>query len=293
MTTEEKPPFWRTRTCLYGAAAIIIIAVTLLAWPNHCVLAGTPVATPDGARPIESLRAGDAVLVRAPDGRVVEGRVVVSTHHRARGALRLDLGERWLDVTAGHPVFVHGRGFVEAGDLAPGDSLLTREGPARLVSVTAREGTFDVVDLTVEPHPTFFAAGVLVHNKTPRKTGNEQWAISGLKTINTSQTLFREGDKEGDGTLDYGTLAELSAAGLVDPVLGSGTQGGYRFDVRPHPLTSEFLWFATANPIEPGRDGDRYFYTNEAGIIYYTTARAFDIATIDTAVPADARPVGK
>ena len=49
----------------------------------------------------------------------------------------------------------------------------------------------------------------------PHHDHNDANAIGMLKTINTSQTLFREGDKDGDGVFDYGNLLELSNATLV------------------------------------------------------------------------------
>src|SRR5205814_1086163 len=62
-----------------------------------------------------------------------------------------------------------------------------------------------------------------------RKHGNEASAIGALKTIGTCEAMFREGDKERDGNLDYGMLSELSRTNLVDTVLGSGTKQGYLF----------------------------------------------------------------
>ncbi len=103
-----------------------------------------------------------------------------------------------------------------------------------------------------------------------RKHGNEASAIGALKTIATSQALFREGDKEQDGNLDYATLAELDRTKLIDSVLGSGTKQGYQFEVHPVPGTPEFLWYAVARPTAPGTTGERYFYTNQAGVIFYS-----------------------
>lgn len=121
-------------------------------------------------------------------------------------------------------------------------------------------------------------------------------AIGALKTINTSQTLFREGDKEGDGVLDYGNLQELSNTTLIDGVLGSGTKRAYAFAVRPSPTTPEFLWFAVANPTwEDPRWGDRYFCTNHAGVIYYTQDRpiSIDAGGPECTIPPNLLPVGK
>src|SRR5262245_33825620 len=53
-----------------------------------------------------------------------------------------------------------------------------------------------------------------------RILGNEFFAITMLRSIATAETVFREGDKDGNGKRDYGTLAQLSQAKLVDAVLG-------------------------------------------------------------------------
>ena len=119
-------------------------------------------------------------------------------------------------------------------------------------------------------------------------------AIGALRTITAAQSLFREGDKDEDGVLDYGNLRELSEAQLIDLLLGSGKKQGYRFAVYPSSTTPEFLWFATAAPLEPGVTGERYFCTNHAGVTYYTTAAPirFDPRTCE--VPTDqVLPVGR
>jgi prepilin-type N-terminal cleavage/methylation domain-containing protein len=140
-----------------------------------------------------------------------------------------------------------------------------------------------------------------------RKHGNEAAAIGALKTLNSAETLFREGDKDNDATLNYGNLAQLSDTTLIDQVLGSGNKQGYKFAAEATPDTatdqfSQFLWFAAANPVSPGTTGDRYFCTNHAGVIYYTgvsgssinaTTQAGSGAGLQSAIPTDMIPVGK
>lgn len=111
-----------------------------------------------------------------------------------------------------------------------------------------------------------------------RKHGNEAAAIGALKTLNTAQTLFREGDKDGDQTLDYGSLGELMDTKMIDDVLGSGTKQGYHFaaaagdeDAGGSDTEGEFTWYGFADPASLGTTGDRYFGTNQSGVIYYTT----------------------
>jgi Ca-activated chloride channel family protein len=104
---------------------------------------------------------------------------------------------------------------------------------------------------------------------------NRSQAIAGLRTIGTSEAIFRSGDKEQDGNLDYGMLSELNNTRVVDSVIGCGTKQGYFFQTNYSFDTSEFLWFGLANPSAAGSTGDRSFASNQAGVIFYTTGSRF------------------
>jgi hypothetical protein len=93
--------------------------------------------------------------------------------------------------------------------------------------------------------------------------GRESSAIGAMKTIATAEALFREGDKDGDGKSDYGDLAELLKAGVVDEALGSGTKNGYTFVVTVG-KNPEQQWSATATPREPV---NRHFFVDQTGIV--------------------------
>jgi hypothetical protein len=113
------------------------------------------------------------------------------------------------------------------------------------------------------------------------KHDHEVSAIRALRTISTAQGIFREGDKDGNGALDYGTLAQLGETQLIDTELASGTKDGYVFATGPSASTSEFLWFAIANPEMPGVTGDRYFEMCTCGLIFYRTAAPYVLNTTD------------
>lgn len=141
---------------------------------------------------------------------------------------------------------------------------------------------FNIVDLALLAGIAVIVAAVSLPNLVQsRKRGNEATAIGALKTIATSEAIFREGDKENDGDLDYGMLSELDATKVIDHVLGSGTKQGYFFEAAYSVTTSEFLWFATANPAEFGITGDRLMETNQAGVLFFTTS--LPALTLDTA----------
>src|SRR5207244_4154090 len=61
------------------------------------------------------------------------------------------------------------------------------------------------------------AAGVIAYVPPPHLEGDELWrSLRSLRTITSSRSVLREGDKEEDGNLDYGMLTELPVHGLVD-----------------------------------------------------------------------------
>ncbi|HZU95800.1 MAG TPA: prepilin-type N-terminal cleavage/methylation domain-containing protein [Planctomycetota bacterium] len=127
-----------------------------------------------------------------------------------------------------------------------------------------------------------------------RKNANEAAAIGALRTLNSSETIFREGDKERDGNLDYGMLSELNNSQLVDTVFGSGSKQGFLFQATYSFKTSEFLWFAVANPMIAGITADRYFTVNQAGAIFYTSAHILTLDTNSCLLPAQGVvPIGK
>jgi hypothetical protein len=118
------------------------------------------VATPSGDVPIESLRVGDRV--QSFD---LEAGLPTTTRVRSIQAAHAEklLAFGALQVTANHPVYADGRWLV-AGDIEKGAELLSRTGPVlaepRRVSRAAV-----VFDLSVGPPHSYFAGGVLVHNK--------------------------------------------------------------------------------------------------------------------------------
>ena len=147
-----------------------------------CFVAGTLVATPAGAVPIESVRAGDLVWSRDPDTFLTEPRPVRETYvsHPAElfhvgvdrdGDHRAD---ETISGTGSHPWYVltPGRvGFVPARELQAGDILSLRDGTRAWVTDKTREvappgQTFTTYNFAVADHHTYFAGqgGVWVHN---------------------------------------------------------------------------------------------------------------------------------
>src|SRR5262245_17139525 len=119
------------------------------------------------------------------------------------------------------------------------------------MSASRANGTrgFTLIELMIVIAIIAIIAAIAIPNLlAARKHGNETAAIGALKTITNAQSMFREGDKDGNGSLDYGTITLLSNTQVIDSILGVGTRQGYLFRTGPSTSTPEFLWFATANP---------------------------------------------
>lgn len=136
---------------------------------DSCFRASTRIATRRGVIPIELIRVGMKVLsYDLVLRRVVERSVTrLFTHAPRWGGQLAALG----GVTPNHPVFdaVSGR-FKQAGDFRGGERLLRLSGETTPVSSNAfaydESAPEPVYNFSVEETETYFADGVLVHNKS-------------------------------------------------------------------------------------------------------------------------------
>lgn len=140
--------------------------------PSGCFVAGTPVRTADGLRPIETIAPGDQVY----SFDVVGGgehlrRVYKLQQRRAAALVNVALADGTsLVVTPEHYFWVRGAGWVRAGELTVADQLRGGDGSlvaiGALWSLAAPHGETMVYNLDVEGENTYFvgAAPVLVES---------------------------------------------------------------------------------------------------------------------------------
>ena len=143
-----------------------------------CFPSETEVATPRGHSAIAALRAGDTVLSEDPRTGKVDPEVVQTVlDDGVKPLIALDLSDgSTIRATANHLFWVEGgpgssgAGWLEAGQIRPGDRLRTAAGTTvAVIRVRWNAGEAEVYTLTVASDHTFFVgtARVLVHNAGP------------------------------------------------------------------------------------------------------------------------------
>ena len=170
-----------------------------------CMTAGTPVQMADGTtKPIQDVQVGDQVKSRNPETGRDEVKAVTGTIERhAPSVVDVTLHDaktgkaETLTCTPEHPLYVQGQGWVEAGSVGIGTSIVSRAGPAlQVTDLTwqknkAQElassgglGGYTVYNLTVDGDHTFFVGaangGTWVHNIC-RNAQQEAKAIRGIQ----------------------------------------------------------------------------------------------------------------
>ena len=118
-------------------------------------------------RAIETLKKGELVWSRDESSGQTQLKPIVQTFERYGDTLALTFSNgETIETTSEHPFYVAGRGFVKAGELGIGSSIVTRAGPSvSLVAATAGKAqtvyNFEVADY----HTYFVGQGeVWVHN---------------------------------------------------------------------------------------------------------------------------------
>ncbi len=153
---------------------------------------------------------------------------------------------------------------------------------------------FSLIELLIVVAIILIIAAIAIPNLLrARIAANEASAVGSLRTINTSATSYASTYGNGFpsslsalGTAAAGDVtAKCSEALLLDEVLTAGKKSGYNFTYAdgtgdtPNAAptggcTGDNTYSVTAAPITAGTTGQRYFYTDQTGVIRYNATGA-------------------
>ena len=139
---------------------------------------------------------------------------------------------------------------------------------------------FSLIELLIVVAIILIIAAIAIPNLLRSKmAANEASAVASLRTYNTSivayQTTYATDPATNLaqlGPVPSGTAPSSASADLVDSLLGSATpvKSGYTFSYTPVSATPVTQYSILAKP-QSSSTGQRYFLTNQSGVIYQTS----------------------
>lgn len=136
-----------------------------------CFVAGTPIQTETGLRPIESVKLGDRVLAQNLEtGEVAFRPVLRVTQTDSALTKSVRVGNETLVSTTAHPYWVNGQGWRLARELEPGMQFHSLSGAVEVAAVSPGESE-TVYNLEVADFNTYFVGQgqILTHDITVRQ----------------------------------------------------------------------------------------------------------------------------
>ncbi len=138
---------------------------------------------------------------------------------------------------------------------------------------------FSLIELLIVVAIILIIAAIAIPNLLrSRIAANEASAVGSVRTINTAEITYASTYPE----CGFAPLLSLggaggsnSGAGLLDSVLASGNKSGYTFTAAPSGGTNQCAsggipntsYTVTGNPLSLGQTGQRYFFSDQSGVI--------------------------
>ncbi len=128
---------------------------------------------------------------------------------------------------------------------------------------------FSLIELLIVVAIILIIAAIAIPNLLRSKmAANEASAVGSMRTINTSSVAFST--TYGNfphilGDLGPSSSPTSTAADLIDSALVTGQKSGYTFSYTASNTYQQYS--IQANPITVGVTGQRYFFTDQSGVI--------------------------
>jgi len=134
-----------------------------------CFKAGTQILAKEGLKPIEQIVVGDSVYSYNIEKSTIElSKVVKSFERKTQVIYELTTDNQKIYVTAEHPFYVIGNGWIKVKDLKAGAVLKTKNGSIEHITSSVLEKHPETVyNIEVERNHNYFVtnSNILVHNK--------------------------------------------------------------------------------------------------------------------------------
>ena len=143
---------------------------------------------------------------------------------------------------------------------------------------------FSLIELLIVVAIILIIAAIAIPNLLRSKmAANESSAVGSMRTLNTASVTFSTAyggyppSLAVLGPVASGTNASSTLADLIDSVLAGGIKSGYSFTWSAGTTDSNgnYLNYSiTSQPTSVGTTGQRYFYTDQSGVIRANVAGA-------------------
>jgi type IV pilus assembly protein PilA len=136
---------------------------------------------------------------------------------------------------------------------------------------------FSLIELLIVVAIILIIAAIAIPNLLRAKmASNEGSAVASVRMLNTASVAYSTSygtyptSLASLGPIASGGSASSALADLIDSVLSSGVKSGYSFSYSPGIADTNGnyeSYVVTAQPTIPGVSGQRYFYTDQTGVI--------------------------